>query len=349
MDNVAVIGAGAMGTGIAQAFASAGVAVGLYDADPAAADEARTRIDRSLQKALARGQMDDDEKQAALARITAAGTLSQATFEADLVIEAIVENREAKRRLLGEVEPMLSPSAIIATNTSSFRVASLTTGLARPQRMVGLHFFFPAHVNPLVEVVQAPRTDDTVFQAAWDAVAAIGKQPLRVHDSPGFCVNRFLLPWMNEACRLLEEGHDVPSIEAAAKDALPVAMGPFAVMNLSGLAVCHHAMATLGQEIDPRYAPAQVLREQMERGVPWDLEGPVKSLPETALRRLRGVVWQVCHDIVDEGVATAEDVDRGARIGLAWSKGPFECMAQAGADAVAGDREAWTGHTQRLV
>lgn len=368
---MAVVGAGAMGAGIAQCFASSGWHVRLVDKDPQAVVRARARIASSLEKQVAKGRLLGTDAQEVLARVVPAEEVGPAVADARIVVEAVFEDLDLKRALYARLEEA-APDAVLATNTSSFLVQDIADATTCRDRVVGLHFFFPAHVNPLVEVVRTGATGEAAFRSAWDAVVGIGKHALAVGDAPGFCVNRFLLPWMNEACRLLDEGVGDPrAIDARARADLGVPMGPFAVMNLSGLKVCHHAVATLGRHLGPAYAPSPSLARQAESGEPWDLapagrgikgaagggeapgkaggqEGPVADpppLPEAASRRLRGVVWRVARDIVSEAVATPEAVDAGARHGLAWPKGPFQQMAERGASVatdVAALPPAWS-------
>ncbi len=173
-------------------------------------------------------------------------------------------------------------------------------------------------------------------------MAASGKTPIATADAPGFCVNRFFVPWLNEAVRMLDEGiASIAAIESAAKEHFKVGMGPFELMNVTGVPISYHAAASLGHSLGAFYAPAEGLRRQFEAGRTWDLTGPVEGASADVLAgRLFAAVWAVAGQILDEGVATLEDVDRGAKIGLRWSLGPFEWMNRKGVAAAVAAVEA---------
>ncbi|RMF84103.1 MAG: 3-hydroxyacyl-CoA dehydrogenase/enoyl-CoA hydratase family protein, partial [Nitrospirae bacterium] len=195
--------------------------------------------------------------------------------------------------------------------------------MARPERVVGLHFFYHPVKNRLLEVIPWEGTSSTAAEAAERFAAILGKVALRCPDSPGFVVNRFFVPWLNEAVRLVEEGvADIPTVEATARDGLRLGMGPFELMNVTGVPIARHAAEGLAAELGPFYAPAPALVRQAEAG-PWPLEG-AGSPSGDVLDRLLAVVWVVGAELVAEGGATPLDVDLGARVGLRWRRGPFE-------------------------
>ena len=321
---VGVVGAGTMGSGIAQKLSQEGARVLLVDLDQAKVDAGLTRIRSTLDEAVSRKIFDRARADQTLARIE--GTPSwEKLRDADLVIEAVFEDLAVKKDVFAKLDAACRPETILATNTSSFPVADLARATKHPSRVLGLHFFYHPAKNRLVEVVPHPTTDPKAFADAWTFQERTGKTPIKSEDSPGFVVNRFFVPWLNEAVRLHEAGIAIPTIEAAAKAAFSIGMGPFELMNVTGIPIALHSAATLGQKFGPFYAPAPLLAKQVESKKPWNLSGELESAKvQQAKDRLLGVVFLVAGEILDEKIARAEDVDLGARVGLRWSKGPLE-------------------------
>ncbi|MHB8633595.1 MAG: 3-hydroxyacyl-CoA dehydrogenase/enoyl-CoA hydratase family protein [Thermoplasmatota archaeon] len=343
MTQVAVVGAGNMGAGIAQCFAAAGFTVRLHDTSPEAIARGIDRVRIPLEKRVAEGKMEAAALAALLARLTPAPDLAEAVAGAELVVEAIFEDLTVKRDLFAKLGALAPASALLATNTSSLYVKDLAAVTSHPERVVGLHFFFPAAVNRLVEVVQAESTSEASVELATKFVKRAGKTAIRTADAPGFCVNRFFVPWVNEACRLLGEGVSIPTIEAAAKDAFGIAMGPFELMNVTGVPVSLHAQSTLHRELGAFYEPASRLVQQVQKKANWDVAGvPDAQGKEAVAARLRGVVFAIACQLVDDGVADRRDTDRGATIGLRWALGPFAMMNQRGLPAARNEVEALT-------
>ena len=328
---LAVIGAGNMGSGIAQKAASEGFPVVLVDLDDAKVERGLATIDRTLAEGVERKIFRPDDAKAVRSRISGTADWSRLAG-ADLVIEAVFEDLAVKRGVFARLEQACRPDAILATNTSSFLVADLAKELAHPERVIGLHYFYHPAKNRLVEVIPHDGTAPEVAAAAWTLQEMIGKTPIRSADAPGFIVNRFFVPWVNEAVRLLEEHvADVATIEAAAKQTFGVGMGPFELMNVTGIPIALHAATTLGEAFGPFYAPAALLKSQVESGKPWDLAGePDPSKQDAVAARLLGVTFLVATSLVDEGVGTIEDTDIGARVGLRWPQGPFEMINRFG-------------------
>lgn len=328
---VAVVGAGNMGAGIAQKIAMEGFDVLLVDMDLERATVGKGRIAKTLEQAVARRVLTEDAAQATLARVTPIGDLADLA-EADLVIEAVFENLLVKKELLRKLDAVCKPECVLATNTSSFYVGELASVTERPGKVVGLHYFFHPAKNRLLEVIPGHLTEPAVVEAMDRFAEAHGKTAIRTKDAPGFAVNRFFVPWLNEAVRLLEEEvANIATIEAAAKKAFRIPMGPFELMNVTGVPVAMHAAGTLGTELGPFYEPAEALSAQGTANEHWDLNGDVDDSAFSAVSdRLLGVVFQVAGALLDEEVCTLEDVDRGARIGLRWAKGPFELMNKVG-------------------
>jgi enoyl-CoA hydratase/3-hydroxyacyl-CoA dehydrogenase len=345
---IGVVGAGNMGSGIAQKFATEGFPVVLVDLDEAAARRGHERIRTLLAEGVERKIFRPEQAEAIAARVRPSGDLA-ALKDAALVVEAVFENLDVKRDLFRRLDEVCGPDTILATNTSSFTVADVAAATKRPDRVVGMHFFYHPAKNRLVEVIPGPGTSEETRRAAWTDCEASGKTPIHSADAPGFVVNRYFVPWINEAVRLLEEGlADIPTIEAAAKKAFRIGMGPFELMNVTGIPIGLHAATTLGERLGPFYAPSPRLAEQVETGELWPLGGtPDESRFEAVRRRLLGVAFLVAAELVEEGVSSIEDTDIGARVGLRWSLGPFELANRVGtaeATAMAGElADRWDG------
>ncbi len=339
IQTVTVVGAGNMGSGIAQAFASAGFDVRLNDVSAEAVQRGIDRILAPLAKRVADGKMAPKDLEALKAHLTGEPDLTLAVKGSDLVVEAVFEDLKVKTDLFRRVDALVPATTVLATNTSSLYVKDLAAATKHPERVVGLHFFFPAAINKLVEVVKGPATSDAAFRATFDAARRAGKLAIQTADAPGFAVNRFFVPWINEACRLLDEGFDVPTIESAAKAAFGITMGPFELMNVTGVPISLHAQSTLHRELGAFYEPAPRLKAQVEKKANWDLAGaPDKAKQPAAAARLRGVVFAIAAQLVDEGVATIRDTDRGATTGLRWAAGPFAMMNALAGEASKGAR-----------
>ncbi|MFN7972356.1 MAG: 3-hydroxyacyl-CoA dehydrogenase NAD-binding domain-containing protein [Acidobacteriota bacterium] len=336
IEKYAVIGGGNMGAGIAQKIATEGFPVVLVDLDDGKVAAGMERIRATLAEGVARRLFTDDAARAIGGRV--AGTADwSALADADLVIEAVFEDLAVKRdvfRRLGQT----CDRAILATNTSSFYVRDLAAAARKPERVVGLHYFYHPAKNRLVEVIGHDGVDREILSAAWSAQEAIGKTPIGSADRPGFVVNRFFVPWLNEAVRIHAEGlAGIPTIDAAAKAFFQIGMGPFELMNVTGVPIAFHAATTLGRELGPFYAPAPALEAQATSGRPWDLAGEADAaLFDAVSARLCGVVLFVAASLVEEGVGTIEDVDIGARVGLRWTMGPFQLVNQLGTREAAG-------------
>jgi 3-hydroxybutyryl-CoA dehydrogenase len=265
---VGVVGAGVMGTGIAQVAALAGHEVRLYNHRPEKALKAVADIGRALGRLVEKGRLDAAASDAARARLRAVAGL-QELAGASLVIESVVEDLDVKRTVFGALEGIVDAGCILATNTSSLSVTAIGGLLSRPERLVGLHFFNPAPLMALVEVVRGLATDPAVADAAHATAAAWGKQPVHAASTPGFIVNRVARPFYGEALRLLGEGAgDAATIDAVLRDCGGFRMGPFEVMDLVGtdinLAVTQAVFE--GFFNDPRYAPSVVQREMVSAG-----------------------------------------------------------------------------------
>ena len=333
ISKVGVIGAGNMGSGIAQKIAQEGIPVIMMDIKDAFVDRGLNNIKSLLQKGVERGVFEPGKVDDILSRIKGT-TVIQDVADADIVIEAVFEDKQVKHDLFQRLDATCDAKTILATNTSSFYVREFAEKTGRPDRFIGLHYFYHPAMNRLLEVIpHATTTQETVEQALLFAKLH-GKDAILVKDAPGFAVNRFFVPFLNEATRMLEENvANIPTIEAAAKSVFRIGMGPFELMNVTGIPIAIHSSTTLGNELGPFYATSECLKAQGEAGKPWDLSGEVDESKAAEIGdRFLGVCLGVAAALVDEGVATIEDTDRGAKIGLRWSLGPFEIMNRIGID-----------------
>ncbi|MDQ3671777.1 MAG: 3-hydroxyacyl-CoA dehydrogenase family protein [Actinomycetota bacterium] len=253
---VGVVGLGAMGAGIAQLAIEAGYdTVGREVSDEVGA-KARDRIAHFLQRKVDKERMSFDDRSAALERLELDTQLS-AFSDCDLVIEAIVEDLGAKHALFAELEGIVRPDAILATNTSALSVTEIASAISTPERVVGMHFFNPAPLMPLVEIVKAELSSDAAVDAAYAAGERLGKQPIRCHDTPGFVVNRVLIPLLNDCLRILDEARVSPEdLDTAMTAGAGWPMGPCTLVDLVGIDVHVHASEALYEKLrEPRMAP----------------------------------------------------------------------------------------------
>jgi enoyl-CoA hydratase/3-hydroxyacyl-CoA dehydrogenase len=326
---VAVVGAGTMGAAIAQHFLMKGLAVRLADTHAAGLERGRALIAASLDEALARRLLDAAGREATLARLLPTLELADLA-DVDLVVEAVFEDLAVKRTLFARLEGIVRADCVLATNTSSFRVSDVAAGLARPGRVIGTHYFYHAAKNKLVELIPGEATDPALVAELDDFYAGLGKTPIRTLDAPGFAVNRFFVPWLNEAVRLYEQGlGSIPGIDRIARESFGVGMGPFALMNATGVPIAQHAAEGLAARLGPFYAPAARLVAQVEAGQDWELDDatvPAGGSEDAVAirRRLLGAALGCAAALVGEGVCSATDTDLGARAGLRWPRGPFE-------------------------
>ena len=226
-------------------------------------------------------------------------------------------------------------NTILASNTSSLSVNDLARATNRPDRFIGLHFFYHPAKNRLIEIIPAETTSEETLQAVEMYCKAMGKVVIICKDRPGFVVNRFFVPWLNEACILLEEGvASTAQIDSIACKAFDIGMGPFALMNLTGPSIALHATDYLAEQLEtPRYKGTSILREMVANSKIWEIDDNTEydeSIEKIVKQRLLGQVFTVAAQIVDEEICSKEDVDRGAKVGLRWNKGPFELANEIG-------------------
>ncbi len=264
---VGVVGCGTMGAGIAQVTAAAGYEVYVSDTTQGALERGLGTIQSALSKAVEKEKLTRQEADDILKRIEI-GTSLSGHSDMDLVIEAVFEDIEAKKRLLARLDELCRPSTLFASNTSSLCVTEMAAATQRPEQVVGMHFFNPAPVMKLVEVVRTVLTGEEAFQAAWDFVSSIGKEAIASEDKAGFVVDRLLIPYLMESVRSLEEGvASVEDIDKGMRLGCGFPMGPFTLMDLVGLDICYNAAMTLYNEFrEKAFHPPPLLKRMVQAG-----------------------------------------------------------------------------------
>jgi 3-hydroxybutyryl-CoA dehydrogenase len=264
---VGIIGAGTMGNGIAQACAAAGLRAVMVDINDAAVNKGLTTVSGSLDRLVKKDKLSAADKDAALARIQGS-TNYEDLKAAQIVIEAATENYELKLKILKQVDAMLAPEVILASNTSSISITKLAAATSRAERFIGMHFFNPVPMMALVEIIRGLQTSDATHDAVKALATALGKSPITVRNAPGFVVNRILVPMINEAFFVLAEGlATAEDIDAGMKLGCNQPIGPLALADMIGLDVCLAVMEVyLGEYGDSKYRPCPLLKEMVAAG-----------------------------------------------------------------------------------
>ncbi len=337
--NVGIIGGGTMGSGIAQVAATAGCMVTLYDVHQGALDTAKANLEKITNRLVDKARISPQEKDAIQNNIRYVNTIKELA-NSDLTIEAIVENMEVKKKLFQELENHVSDACIIATNTSSLSIASIASSLKKPNRCIGIHFFNPAPLMKLVEVIPAIQTSQKVLASVqitlenWKKVVAVAK------DTPGFIVNRVARPFYGEALRMYEEGvADFATIDHALKSVGGFKMGPFELMDFIGNDVNYTVTHTVFEAFynDSRYKPsftqkrfaeAGFLGRKSGKGFYDYAPGAVKPLPETNQKLLHTIFDRILVMLINEAadalflnIASAQDIDAAMTTGVNYPKG----------------------------
>lgn len=334
-----VVGAGAMGGGIAQVLVEAGWEVLLYDTQDASLENGVARVRGVWDKLVEKGKINDAQRSAYNKQLSAAYVLREAA-EVSLVIEAIYENLDAKRSVFTTLDDLVLKDCILATNTSSLSVSSIAAGVKHPERLIGLHFFNPAPLMPLVEIVPGIATDPAVVEACVAAVAAWGKVGVVAKDSPGFLVNRIARPFYGEALHLVEEGMaDMATVDWAMTELGGFRMGPFALMDLIGHDVNYVVTETIWKQFycDPRFRPSLSQKRLLEAG--WlgrksgrgfydyrngaSLPEPTRDevLGRAIVNRVVAMLINEAADAVYRGIGSESDVETAMLKGVNYPKG----------------------------
>lgn len=346
--HIGIIGSGSMGKGIAQIAATAGHPVRLYDNNPDALTRARDDLERILHRQVEKGRMKKEEVEATLGRITYVDSMYDCQ-QAGLVIEAIVESLDAKQNVFEQLEDIVSETSILATNTSSLSIASIASACKKPERVLGIHFFNPAPLMKLVEVIPAVQTEPALVARAEQLLQGWGKTTVQARDTPGFIVNRVARPFYGEALRILDEGlADVATIDWAVKELGGFRMGPFELMDFIGNDVNYKVTESVYQAFffDPRYKPSFTQKRLAEAGYYGRKSGrgyydygEQATRPEPQRDRTRGehILDRILTMLINEAadavfwkIASAEDVDLAMTRGVNYPKGLLQCADEKG-------------------
>ncbi|MFD6952018.1 MULTISPECIES: 3-hydroxybutyryl-CoA dehydrogenase [unclassified Nocardiopsis] len=356
-DKVGVVGLGAMGAGIAEVFARAGFNVIGVEIDQAAVDRGRAHVDKSLSRAVSKGKLTEEERTGIDARLTFT-TSREDLADADFVVEAVPERMDIKKDVFSDLDRICPPGTILATNTSSLSVTEIAALTGRPDKVVGLHFFNPAPVMKLVEVITTVSTSDETVDLVSEVAKRIGKTPVTAGDRAGFVANALLVPYINDAVRLYERGVATrEEIDAAAQKAAGLPMGPLTLADLVGLDVCLAVMDVLWEEYrDPRYAASPLMRRMVAAGRLGRKSGQgfYAGADEEPEPRPTGRYAEMVREeetldlgemllapqiddamrMIGDGYASAKDVDTAMRFGCGYPKGPTELLEERGAESV---------------
>ena len=337
-----------MGAGIAESAALTGLSVVMVDVREEALDRGRVTIEKDLERRVKRGRMSEEERRVVRGRVSATTGL-EACADAAVVVEAVVEDVEVKRKVFGDLEGVVSGEAVLATNTSSLSVAGIAAGTEHPERVVGMHFFNPVLAMRLVEVVAGPSTDPSAVRRVEEVAERLGKTPIRVSDTPGFVVNRVARPFYLEALRLVEAGEKPEKIDASVRD-VGFRMGPLELADLIG----HDVNLAVSESLFERYyyqsrfRPSHLQRSMVEGGLLgrksgrgfYDYgeegkvgEGAVEPQEDITLR-ISSCIVNEAFLALSEGVATAEDIDQAMKLGANYPRGPFVWAEEIGAHSI---------------
>ncbi|MDX1463356.1 MAG: 3-hydroxyacyl-CoA dehydrogenase NAD-binding domain-containing protein [Marinirhabdus sp.] len=364
--SVGIIGAGTMGSGIAQVAATAGCKVKLFDVDQAALDKAKKALDKILSRLVEKGRIDSEAKNRIQTNINYVNTLDQLS-DADLTIEAIVENLDIKKKVFQELEGYVGDKCIIASNTSSLSIASIAASLHKPERCVGIHFFNPAPLMRLVEVIPAIQTSDDTLETAVTTIKDWGKTVAIAKDTPGFIVNRVARPFYGEALRIYEEGiADFQTIDTAMKEVGGFRMGPFELMDFIGNDINYTVTETVFAAFyfDPRYKPAFTQKRYAEAGYlgrksgrgyyKYDENGRVtfsaveKSDNHVDLNKIfERILVMLINEAADAlflNIASAEDIDNAMTKGVNYPKGLLAWADEKGIEWCVSNMDALYNH-----
>ena len=348
MADLAVVGAGTMGAGIAESAALAGLSTIIVDTQDDALARGLETIRKDLERRIRKNRMPEDERDEALGLLSTATSL-EACADASFVVEAVVEDFGVKQKVFSDLDDITRDDAVLATNTSSLPVAGIAAATERPERVVGMHFFNPVPAMRLVEVVTAPSTDPSVVRRTEEAAERLGKTPIRVSDTPGFIVNRVARPFYLEALRLVEAGMKPEQVDAAMREA-GFRMGPLELADLIGNDVNLAVSESLFERYyyQPRFRPSHLQRSMVEAGLlgrktgrgfydygaedQGEMEGT--EPPEDVALRIISCIVNEAFLAFSEGVATAEGIDEAMKLGANHPKGPFGWAEELGVRSI---------------
>ena len=335
VNSVAIIGAGNMGSGIAQKSAQEEFNVQMVDREKQWVDRGEKIINDFLEEAIQRRIFKPEKVEEIKSRITGVVGTENVSPDTDLVIEAVFEDFNIKKDVFNILDRVCGNKTILASNTSSLSVNELAKATGRPDKFVGLHFFYHPAKNRLIEIIPAETTSPESLAAVEQYCKTMGKVVIVCKDRPGFVVNRFFVPWLNEACHLVDEGvASIAQIDAVAEKTFNIGMGPFALMNLTGPSIALHATNYLAEQLNcARYYGAECLKQTIAESGMWNI-GEITECDDEKSQiiseRLLGQIFAVSAQIVQEEICSIEDVDRGAKVGLRWAEGPFEIANKIG-------------------
>jgi 3-hydroxybutyryl-CoA dehydrogenase len=330
---VSIIGAGTMGAGIAINVVLAGHHVTLIDTQLNVLEQAAVRLKIFFKRQVDKSRLTSLEADAAISRLSLSSSLIDAAGSG-LVIEAVFENLEVKRQVFVDLERVIDHTTILATNTSALSVRDIGSGLNHPTRLCGLHYFSPAEVNPVVEVISSALSDEKIVKKILNFALSCGKTPILCRDRSGFALNRFFCPYTNEAVRCMDEGKGTPAqIDHIAKETFGLAVGPFFVMNIIKPKINLAAIRNLAH-LDPFYEPAASMVSYGDAGKSWNLTEQAEILKPKVARvisdRLKGAVFFAVLQALVEKVATPCDIDIGAQKAFTFTIGPCKMMVECG-------------------
>ncbi|MHA1770282.1 MAG: 3-hydroxyacyl-CoA dehydrogenase [Candidatus Thorarchaeota archaeon] len=352
---ITVIGSGLMGSGIAYVSAWNGFEVVMVDIKQEAIDAGMERIRNDVMTGIEKGKMSLADAEALMSHLRATTDTADAVKDADLIIEAIFENMEVKKKVFADVDAKAPPHAILASNTSSLSIDEIASATKRPDKVVGMHYFSPVAAMRLVEVVIGEKTAEETVATAIAVAEKQGKIPVKAKNSPGFIVNRILMPVLREAILLYEQG-------VATKEEIDSAMtvhgkfpaGPFVLGDFVGLDIALHTMETLHREIGECFKPPESLKKLVESGAigtkskrgfyqyggaAAEPEAPKGVDPQWLVTRITVPVVREAMLLIDEGIATKEDIDKAMKLGANFPKGPFEMAEALGMDKIKAELE----------